>query len=130
MRSKAAVYAAISLLMEATQITPEKLDHIFLAGGFGTFLDVKKVVLIGMLPDVPAEKIYFAGNTSIAGAKLALLSTRALEAIYKAAGRMTYIDLMTNPKFMDEFVAANFLPHTQIERFPSVERFLASDKKE
>ncbi len=130
MRSKAAVYAAISLLMEATQITPEKLDHIFLAGGFGTFLDVKKVVLIGMLPDVPAEKIYFAGNTSIAGAKLALLSTRALEAIYKAAGRMTYVDLMTNPKFMDEFVAANFLPHTQIERFPSVERFLASDGKE
>ena len=130
MRSKAAVYAAVSLLMEATQITPEKLDHIFLAGGFGSFLDVKKVVLIGMLPDVPPEKIFFAGNTSIAGAKLALLSTQALEAINRVAGRMTYIDLMTNPKFMDEFVAANFLPHTQVERFPSVERFLASGEKE
>jgi len=129
MRSKAAVYAAVSLLMEVTQMTSEKLDHIFLAGGFGSFLDVKKVVLIGMLPDVPREKIYFAGNTSIAGAKLALLSTQALEAINKVAGRMTYVDLMTNPKFMDEFVAANFLPHTQVERFPSVEKFLASGGK-
>jgi len=130
MRSKAAVYAAVSLLMEATQMTSEKLDHIFLAGGFGSFLDVGKVVLIGMLPDVPVERIHFAGNTSIAGAKLALLSTQALEAISKVAGRMTYIDLMTNPKFMDEFVAANFLPHTQVERFPSVEKFLASGGKE
>jgi uncharacterized 2Fe-2S/4Fe-4S cluster protein (DUF4445 family) len=73
-----------------------------------------------MLPDVPLEKIHFMGNTSIAGAKAVLLSQQALEAAEQIAGSMTYFDLMSHPGYMDEFIRASFLPHTDLSLFPSV----------
>jgi len=119
-RSKAGVFAAIRVLMESTQTRPEDLDAIYLAGGFGNFLNVKQAVTIGMLPDVPVEKIQFVGNTSIAGAKMVLLSQKALDTADKIAESMTYFDLMSHPGYMDEFIKAGFLPHTDLSLFPSV----------
>jgi len=120
MRSKAGVFAAIRVLMESTQTKPEDLDAVYLAGGFGNFLNVRQAVTVGMLPDVPPEKIQFVGNTSIAGAKTVLLSRKALEAAEKIAKNMTYFDLMSHPGYMDEFIRAGFLPHTDLLLFPSV----------
>ena len=125
-RSKAGVFAAIKVLMEDTKTTAEKLDGIYLAGGFGNFLNVRGAVTIGMLPDVPVKKIHFVGNTSIAGAKTVLLSRKALETAEKIAGSMTYFDLMSHSGYMDEFIKANFLPHTDLSLFPSVR--LATEK--
>ncbi len=119
-RSKAGVFAAIRVLMESTQTKPEDLEAIYLAGGFGNFLNVRQAVTVGMLPDVPLEKIQFVGNTSIAGAKTVLLSRKALATAEKIAKSMTYFDLMSHPGYMDEFVRANFLPHTDLTLFPSV----------
>jgi len=119
-RSKAGVFAAIRVLMESTQTQPEDLEAIYLAGGFGNFLNVRQAVTIGMLPDVPLEKIQFVGNTSVAGAKTVLLSRKALEAAEKIAKSMTYFDLMSHPGYMDEFTRANFLPHTDLSLFPTV----------
>jgi uncharacterized 2Fe-2S/4Fe-4S cluster protein (DUF4445 family) len=119
-RSKAAIYAAVNLLIETMNVDIGGIECIYLAGGFGNYLDVSKATFIGMLPDVPPEKIRFVGNSCIAGAKEALLSRSAYDAIAAVADKLTYIDLMTNPKYMDEFVKANFLPHTDVGRFPSV----------
>ncbi len=119
-RSKAGVFAAIQALMESTKIKLEDLDAIYLAGGFGNFLDVQQAVTIGMLPDIPLEKIHFVGNTSIAGAKMVLLSRKALETAEKIAENMTYFDLMSHPGYMEEFIKAKFLPHTNLSLFPSV----------
>jgi uncharacterized 2Fe-2S/4Fe-4S cluster protein (DUF4445 family) len=119
-RSKAGVFAAIRVLMESTQTKTEDLKAVYLAGGFGNFLNVRQAVTIGMLPDVAPEKIQFVGNTSIAGAKTVILSRKALETAEKIAGSMTYFDLMSHPKYMDEFVRASFLPHTDLSLFPSV----------
>jgi len=119
-RSKAGVFAAIRVLMESTQTKLEDLEAIYLAGGFGNFLNVRQAVTIGMLPDVPLEKIQFVGNTSIAGAKTVLLSRKALATAEKIAKSMTYFDLMSHPGYMDEFIRANFLPHTDLSLFPSV----------
>ncbi|MBA7690664.1 Na(+)-translocating NADH-quinone reductase subunit F [subsurface metagenome] len=119
-RSKAGVFAAIRVLMESTQTKLEDLDAVYLAGGFGNFLNVRQAVTIGMLPDVPLEKIQFVGNTSIAGAKTVMLSRKALKAAEKIAKSMTYFDLMSHPGYMDEFTRANFLPHTDLSLFPSV----------
>jgi uncharacterized 2Fe-2S/4Fe-4S cluster protein (DUF4445 family) len=119
-RSKAGVFAAIRVLMESTQTKTEDLEGIYLAGGFGNFLNVRHAVAIGMLPDVPVEKIHFVGNTSIAGAKTVLLSRKALKTAEKIAQSMTYFDLMSHPKYMDEFIRASFLPHTDLLLFPSV----------
>ncbi|UCE49139.1 MAG: DUF4445 domain-containing protein [Phycisphaerales bacterium] len=119
-RSKAGVFAAIKVLMESTETKTEDLDTVYLAGGFGNFLNVKRAVTVGMLPDVPTEKIQFVGNTSIAGAKTVLLSRKALETTEKIANSMTYFDLMSHPGYMEEFTRANFLPHTDLSLFPSV----------
>jgi uncharacterized 2Fe-2S/4Fe-4S cluster protein (DUF4445 family) len=120
-RSKAGVFAAIRVLMDSTETKLEDLDAVYLAGGFGNFLNTEQAVTIGMLPDVPLEKIQFVGNTSIAGAKTVLLSRKALETAEQIAKSMTYFDLMSHPTYMDEFVRASFLPHTDLSLFPSVE---------
>ncbi|MFP4056005.1 MAG: ASKHA domain-containing protein [Candidatus Brocadiia bacterium] len=120
LRSKAAIYAAISILVKTVGVGLDDIRHIYLAGGFGNYLNVRSAITLGMLPDVPPERVHFVGNTAIAGARAALLSEEALQRIHHMARMMTYIDLMGNPKYMDEFVSANFIPHTDVEKFPSV----------
>jgi uncharacterized 2Fe-2S/4Fe-4S cluster protein (DUF4445 family) len=119
-RSKAGVFAAVRVLMESTQTKSKDLEAVYVAGGFGNYLNVQHAVTIGMLPDVPLDKIHFVGNTSIAGAKTVLLSRKALETVEQIADSMTYFDLMSHPGYMDEFVRASFLPHTDLSFFPSV----------
>ena len=119
-RSKAAIYAAIAVLVQSVDVDMADIQHIYLAGGFGNYLDVPNAITLGMLPDVPHDRVHFVGNTSIAGARAALLSEEALGRIEDVARMMTYVDLMSNAKYMDEFVKANFIPHTDVERFPSV----------
>ena len=96
------------------------METVFLAGGFGNFLNVWHAVTIGMLPDVPVERIRFVGNTSIAGAKMALLSREAFRRAEEIAAGMTYFDLMSHSGYMEEFIRARFLPHTDLALFPSV----------
>jgi len=119
-RSKAGIFAAIRVLMDSTQTKPEDLDAIYLAGGFGNFLNTRQAVTVGMLPDISLEKIQFVGNTAIAGAKTVLLSRKALETAEQIAKSMTYFDLMSHPTYMDEFISASFIPHTDLSLFPSV----------
>ena len=87
--------------------------------------DARMAAIAQMLPDIPAERIRFVGNTSIAGAKMALVSRTALEKAEEIAGRMTYFDLMNHPTYMEEFIRSNFLPYTDLARFPSAEARLA-----
>ena len=119
-RSKAGVFAAIRILMNSTQTKIEDIDAIYIAGGFGNFLNVQRAVTIGMLPDVSPAKLQFVGNTSIAGARTVLLSRKALETAERIADSMTYFDLMSNPGYMEEFIRAKFLPHTDLSLFLSI----------
>lgn len=125
MRSKAAVYAAASVLLQTMGLTWDDISCIYIAGAFGNYLDIEKTVLIGMLPDLPIQKFRFIGNTSIAGAKTAMLSGAALAKSEEIAKKMTYIELSTGNAFMEQFVAAQFLPHTDITLFPSVSEKLS-----
>ncbi|HJW85410.1 MAG TPA: ASKHA domain-containing protein [Candidatus Brocadiaceae bacterium] len=119
-RSKAAIYSGISTLVESMGMGMNDIEQLFLAGGFGNYLDIRSAITIGMLPDVPVTKVQFVGNSSVIGAKMCLFSKDAYESAGKIASRMTYFDLMSNNKYMEEYVSANFLPHTAIEKFPSV----------
>ncbi|RKY13306.1 MAG: ferredoxin [Planctomycetota bacterium] len=119
-RSKAAVYAAIKVLLKEVGLPLEAVERFFLAGGFGNYINVRSAITIGMLPDVDADKVVFAGNTSVTGARMALRSVAAYERIHDIAHKMTYVDLMTKLEFMDEFSKACFLPHTDLQEFPSV----------
>lgn len=119
-RSKAAIYSAISTLIESMGMSVDDIEQLYLAGGFGNYLDIRSAITIGMLPDVPVSKVRFVGNTSVIGAKMALFSQDAYETARAIASRMTYFDLMSNNRYMEEYMSANFLPHTNIEKFPSV----------
>jgi uncharacterized 2Fe-2S/4Fe-4S cluster protein (DUF4445 family) len=121
-RTKAAIYAAASLLLKTVGYKTEDLTQIFIAGGFGNYLDARKSIMTGILPDVEIEKLKFIGNGALAGAQLVLQSKekrREAEDIFR---KITYIDLSTNPKFFEEFTSALFLPHTDLELFPSVKK--------
>lgn len=121
-KSKAAVFAAGKVLIESVGMSEQNVDRIFVAGGFGNYLKIKSAITIGLLPDIPLEKIKFIGNSSLSGARIALLSKHALEEATQIAKKMTYFELSVNPTFMDEFIAAMFLPHTNLDLFPSVTR--------
>lgn len=119
-RSKGAIYAAVSILVESMGLSTNDLHSIYLAGGFGNYLNVRNAITIGMLPDIPTSQIKFVGNTSLIGAKMVLISEDAFETVQKIATQMTYFDMMGNPKYMEAFMSANFLPHTNLNEFPSV----------
>ena len=80
--------------------------------------------MIGLLPDIPPERVRFIGNSSLTGARMAMLSRHAFERAKKLARQMTYFELSVNPEFMDNFVASLFLPHTDMSLFPSVEKLM------
>ena len=120
-RSKGAVFAAIKSLMDYMGLEIEDVETFFVAGGFGNYLDIPRAVGIGLLPDINPEKIRFVGNSSLMGARMALLSVHVLERTIHIAKGMTNIELSTYQPFMDEYVAAMFLPHTDRRLFPSVD---------
>jgi uncharacterized 2Fe-2S/4Fe-4S cluster protein (DUF4445 family) len=79
---------------------------------------------------LPAEKYVFAGNTSLKGAELALLSRPAWQEALELGRKMTYLELSAGNLFMEEFVSALFLPHTQLELFPSVTGVISLERRE
>lgn len=119
-RSKGAVFAGIQSLLRALSLKPAELQSVLIAGGFGNYLNVKDAIEIGLLPDLPEERFKFVGNTSVKGAELALLSREAYAEALKIARKITYLELSAENKFMEEFVSALFLPHTNLALFPSV----------
>lgn len=119
-RSKGAVFAAIKSLTDYVGVKFDEIDTFFVAGGFGTYLDIPKAIGIGLLPDIDPKRIQFVGNSSLMGARIALLSGHAFERSVKIANGMTNIELSTYQPFMDEYIAAMFLPHTDRRLFPSV----------
>jgi uncharacterized 2Fe-2S/4Fe-4S cluster protein (DUF4445 family) len=124
-KSKGAILAAMKVLLANTGISFKEIEQLYVAGGFGAHLDIEKAIFVGLLPDIPRDRIRFVGNSSLAGARLAMLSSHAFHKAEAIAGRMTYFELSIHTRFMEEFVAALFLPHTHMELFPSFEESLA-----
>jgi len=119
-RSKGAIYTAADILAKKTNLELKDIEKIYLAGGFGNYLNIEKSIWIGLLPDLDRKKFEFIGNSSLAGAKFALLSYEAMMKTREIAKKMTYIELSVDPSFMNEYTGALFLPHTDLGRFPTV----------
>ena len=120
-KSKGAVYAAMQSLVKYIGTSMDQLDTLYVAGGFGNYLNISKAISIGLLPDIPQEKIKFIGNSSLTGARMALLSEAAFEKCIVISRSMTNIELSQYQPFMDEYIASLFLPHTDRRLFPSVD---------
>ncbi len=119
-KSKGAVFAAIKSLIDYIGLGFDQIETFYVAGGFGSFLDISKAIAIGLLPDIEQKKIQFIGNSSLTGARMSLLSQSSLEKCLNISRSMTNIELSNYQPFMDEFIAALFLPHTDRRLFPSV----------
>jgi len=118
--SKGSIYMAAECLMAHVDMTLEDVKHFYIAGGFGNYLDIERAVEIGLFPDVERSRYQVVGNGSVQGAKMALLSQAALEFLQeKVAAAMTDFDLSSDHKYMNEYSSCLFLPHTNIEKFPS-----------
>ena len=118
-RAKAAIYSACALMLEQVGMGFENLTHIYIAGGFGRFLDIEKAIILGLLPDVPREKFRYIGNASLMGTYLTLVSNEYKQRQLEIAKRMTYMELSTDPAYMDQYTGALFIPHTDMDHFPT-----------
>ena len=129
LRAKAAIYAGTKILLESTQVEFGDIEQLFIAGGFGNYLDREKAIILGMIPDIPLKRIRFVGNTSLIGAKMAVLSSDAHERCFEIAKATTYYDLITYPNYYEEFMSAKFLPHTDLALFPTVAQRLSETEE-
>ena len=120
-KAKAAVFAAFKSLIDYVGLAFDDLEAIYVAGGFGNFLNIPKSVAIGLLPDIPHQKIHFVGNSSLNGARMCLLSESSLEKCINISKSMTNIELSNYHPFANEYIAALFLPHTDLRLFPSAD---------
>ena len=111
-RAKASIYAACSLLLTQVGMTFRDLRKVYIAGGFGRFLNLDEAIAIGLLPNLPRDRVHFIGNASLKGSTMALISWKHRKRQHEQARRMTYLELSTTPAYMDQYTAALFLPHT------------------
>ena len=117
MRAKAAMFAGCHSLLEKANLKVSDLSQIVIAGAFGDYIDLEKAIIIGLLPELPLEKFLFVGNGSLLGAKLISLSNEMLDDGERIARKMTNVELSEDRSFMEKYIAALFLPHTNAELF-------------
>ena len=118
-RAKGAIYSGIDTLLQSVDMTPDCIDQVMVAGGIGSGINMKNAINIGMLPDVELEKYKYIGNSSLTGAYAMVMSEQANAKCHEVGANMTYLELSTYPGYMDSFVAACFLPHTDASLFPN-----------
>ena len=120
MRAKGAMYAGYQTLLESVGLGFGDLDRIILAGNFGAYIDLERAICIGLLPDIERERYYYIGNASQLGCQISLLDHRRFRDRVDVRKLMTNMELSENPDFMNHYMAALFLPHTDMSLFPSV----------
>jgi uncharacterized 2Fe-2S/4Fe-4S cluster protein (DUF4445 family) len=121
-RSKAAMYTILETITQRVGVNQSELPCFYIAGTFGSFIDPISAITIGMIPDLPLDRYYSIGNSSLGGCTKVLKEVNAIEEIACIRDCITYMELNVNQKFMNRLSAAEFLPHTDLEKFPSVRR--------
>lgn len=119
-RAKGAIFSATQTMLQSLGFDASVIQRVYVAGGIGSGINMKNAVTIGMFPDIPLEHFHYIGNSSQAGAYAMLVSREAREKVFELGRSMTYLELSNEPGYMDAFVAACFLPHTDASLFPSV----------
>lgn len=128
-RAKGAIYSGCMTLLEEVGLTVQNLERIILAGGFGSFVDLEKSITIGLLPEIDLDKITFIGNGSLLGAKMSCLTNRIRRDVVEVTRKMTNFELSETGSYMENYIAALFLPHTDMNNFPKVKARFEERKK-
>jgi len=122
--AKAAIHTGCAIIMRSAGIKQDQLDKILLAGAFGTYINAASAVFVGMLPDVPIERVRFVGNTALSGAKMCLISREMRESARSLSERVRYIELGAHPDFQKEFMKSLYLPNRDLDLYPSVKQVI------
>ena len=117
--AKSALYAGVQLLMD--HLDTETVDRIRLAGAFGSHIDVKYAMVLGMIPDCDLAHVASAGNAAGAGARIALLDNSSRRTIEALVRRVEKIETAIEPKFQAHFVEAMGIPHSTAP-YPNLEK--------
>ena len=128
-RAKGAIYSGCMTLLEEVGLTVHDLQRVILAGGFGSYVDLEKAITIGLLPEMDLDKIIFIGNGSLLGAKMSCLTNRIRLDVVEVTKKMTNFELSETASYMENYIAALFLPHTDMNNFPKVKERFEERKK-
>lgn len=119
LRAKGAIFAGIRTMLHEVQLDVGDIERVYIAGGFGHYINITDAINIGLLPDLPLDQFEYVGNSCIQGAMLVLLCQEAFDEAMEISDQITYLELSAGNLFMEEFVSALFIPHTNLELFGS-----------
>jgi len=128
-RAKGAIYSGCLTLLEEIGMSIQDLDQIILAGGFGSYVDLEKAMVIGLLPELDPGKVTYVGNGSLMGAKMSALSNHIRQDVGEVTKKMTNFELSETHSYMNNYIAALFLPHTNMEHFPKLQDRMKQRKR-
>jgi len=128
-RAKAAIYSGCMTLMEEVGLSMDMIEHITLAGGFGSYIDLEKAMTIGLLPEIDPSRVTYLGNGSMLGARMSSLTNVIRKDVVEVTKKMTNFELSETPSYMDNYVAAMFIPHTDVNKFPRLKARMDSRKE-
>jgi len=128
-RAKGAIFSGCVTLLEEVGIGIRDLDRIILAGGFGSYVDLEKAMIIGLLPEIDPARITFIGNGSLSGARMSALTNRIRRDVVNVTRMMTSFELSETASYMNNYVAALFLPHTDMNLFPRLKARFENRKR-
>lgn len=124
LKTKAAAYTMVEYMLRESGIGMDEISKFYVAGAFGKHVSKESAVTIGMYPDMDRECLINAGNSSLEGAERALLHKEVLDDIDEILEKMIYVQFGAVDDFLHLMVAAQAIPHTDIERYPSVQKKL------
>jgi uncharacterized 2Fe-2S/4Fe-4S cluster protein (DUF4445 family) len=128
-RAKGAIYSGCMTLLNEVGMSIQNIERIILAGGFGSYVDLEKAMIIGLLPELDPNKVTFIGNGSLMGARMSSLTNRIRRDVVEVTKKMTNFELSETVSYMDNYIAALFLPHTDMNQFPKLKARLEARKK-
>jgi uncharacterized 2Fe-2S/4Fe-4S cluster protein (DUF4445 family) len=120
MRSKAAMHTILTTMTRMIHLDWKDFHRFYVAGTFGSYINPRSAIVLGMLPDLPLDVYEALGNTSLEGATMALLCLGKRDEADEIRNRVTYVEMNVNQEFMNQFSAAKFIPHTDRSLFPTV----------
>jgi uncharacterized 2Fe-2S/4Fe-4S cluster protein (DUF4445 family) len=123
-RSKGAIFHGLHTMLKYLNLDFNDISKVYISGGFGSYLDINNAKVLGLLPDIENEKFVVSGNTSLLGAKLFLLCEEVRKKVSVVSEKMTYLDLSSQPFYMNEYSSSLFMPHTDLNLFPNISKII------
>ncbi|MFX0138887.1 MAG: ASKHA domain-containing protein, partial [Candidatus Hodarchaeota archaeon] len=122
--AKAAMRTGIEILLKNYGLKIEEVEKLFIAGAFGNYIDKGNARIIGMYPEIDLNKVIYVGNAAGTGARMCLVSKNAKKIVEEISKMVIYVELGADKEFQNNFLNANFLPHSDLEKQPEISKML------